>query len=46
MDFTTEVKDENGFLIQRIRDKIDIKPSERMRSSYASLPSMRAPRCS
>jgi len=28
MDFITEVKDENGFLIQRIRDKIDIKLSD------------------
>jgi VWFA-related protein len=28
MDFITEVKDENGFLIQRIRDKVDIKLSD------------------
>jgi hypothetical protein len=28
MDFITEVKDQNGFLIQRIRDKIDIKLSD------------------
>ena len=28
MDFITEVKDVNGFLIQRIRDKIDIRLSD------------------